>query len=185
MFTIERVKIKKSEYDCAYDAAIELIRAQGKYHKVGNGCYGDVFAAKGSDIVYKIGDATNNDGYLAYVNVLSKQRTHNKFTPKIYGVRIYELNADEKYFVVAMERLSEIKHYHYKLVDWFASMFMNDKFFDIMLSRELGIRIPKQLKDLYLLMRKSYKSGCYIDWDLHEGNFMLRGDQIVIIDPLA
>lgn len=188
MFTIERIKVKSNDCDNYWQepancAAKALVKAQGKYKIVGSGCYGAVYGAKGSDIVYKIGDATDNDGYLAYVKQLSKQKTHNKFTPKIHGVRVYESKHD-KYFVVAMERLSPLKREHHSLVDWFAEAFMNDNF-KTMFRKELGIIVPKPLKELYELLVDSYTNGRNVDWDLHSGNFMMRGDQIVIIDPLA
>ena len=182
MFKIETIVVKKN----AYKAAKELVEAQGKYRKIGSGAYGTVFGTKGSNVVYKVGEVDDNDGYLSYVRELASHKAHNPFTPKIYGVRIYEPEGyGSSYFVVAMERLAKGKGLC-QVADWFEEQLCdNGNTANPAALSMLGIKMPKALLDALKILHRAYNRASYGDWDLHGGNFMLRGKQVVITDPLC
>ena len=202
MFNIETFKVEEDPYKLAK----EMIKAQlGKKARIiGSGVYGAVWSAKSSDIVYKIGDAENNDGYLSFIKVLAKQKTHNPFFPKIYGLRYIKranpYHSLESTFVVAMEKLNRLKDRNNAVTSFFNNELVDDEFDDEEFDDEeydnarkiLGVKqiIPKPLKTALSVLREAKKLGNSerrfgVVWDLHEGNFMQRGNQIVITDPLS
>lgn len=188
MFAVEKFVVKQD----SFSVAKQMVKAQGKRVKsIGSGSYGEVYADKGSDVVYKIGDAGDNDGYLAFIKVLGTQKKHNPFLPKIYGVRFIRGKSGDHTFVVAMERLTSLERGMGNVCDWFEdelnggySLSYNANHVE----KVLGVKktMPKPLKEALSVLRKARNSGGYnVDWDLHSGNFMMRGKQIVVTDPLA
>lgn len=188
MFTIETIKTKNFAL-----AEIEsLIKAQGKYKVVGRGAYATVYGSKESDIIYKVGEVSSNQPYLSYVKVLSRLKKHNPFTPKIYGVRFYKGKKsrdnywvdDSDYFVVAMERLNTAKGKASQVHNWFDTMLGG--WAEDMSQEILGVKmiIPEQLQHAMDILKASIRksNGCF---DFHKGNFMMRGNQVVITDPLS
>lgn len=130
-----------------------------------------------------------NTAYLSYVWELSRLKTPNKFLPTIYGCKIFKYGR-ESHFVVAMERLHPGSGYaFYNAVDKFEEILQHD---ENKTSDLLGIRqvMPKTVIDAVNVLKRAYKraSSKNIDaeWDLHRGNFMMRGkNEIVITDPIA
>lgn len=183
MFEIERYKIKGD----AYYTAKEMIRAQGAETCLGSGAYGRVYGSKEGKVVYKMGDASDNEGYLAFIKTLSKQKTHNPYLPQIYGVRFIKDSKGNEYFVVAMERLQPLPSKHFDVADVMQDLITGSK--DSSSAEAIvGIKrsVPKQLVQAVRVVRDAYKSKQrYVNWDLHSGNFMLRGQQVVITDPLS
>ena len=183
MFKIERYRV---EGDARYIAK-EMIHAQGAKTCLGSGCFGRVYGSKKSKIVYKLGDARDNDGYLAYLEILARQKQHNPYLPQIYGVRFIKDSKGNEYFVVAMERLQPLPSKHFDVADVMQDLITGSK--DSSSAEAIvGIKrsVPKQLVQAVRVVRDAYKSKQrYVNWDLHSGNFMLRGQQVVITDPLS
>ena len=182
MFAVEKYTVDKN----AEDVAMEMIQAQGDYHKMGSGSYGAVYGSRNSNIVYKIGNARNNDGYLAFIKVLAKQKKHNPFLPKIYGVRFIEDQHGNEYFVVAMERLQELPNQLYDATNFLRVYIENND--DMSGAKDLGveIKVPAALKQAIKVAETARKSAKYADWDLYACNFMVRdAKQIVMTDPLC
>lgn len=192
MFAVEKFKVKQE----AREVAEKMIKAQGKYKAIGSGAYGVVYGSKDSKVVYKVGDTSDNVGYLAYIKVLSKQKKHNPFLPKVYGVRFIKDADGDEVFVVAMERLEPLKRGMSDICDWFEDELVeNDRWGSDTNKVEaaLGVKkiVPKPLTEALEVLRKAHNESnsgrrwdC-ADWDLHSGNFMMRGRQIVVTDPLA
>ena len=185
-FKIEKIRTNGN----GLDAAHQLVKDQpGDWRHIGSGVYGTVYGCKDKDWVYKVGDLSDNDGYLSYLTQLSNLKEHNPFTPKIYGVRFYV----GKYFsgfVVAMERLKPIPQRGRGKV-WALSDFIEGngssdlkRVNDL---SELGVKVefPKPLEEVIGLLRRAKKQSKWASWDLHMGNFMMRDRQLVITDPLA
>jgi hypothetical protein len=195
MFKTETIKCKGKK--SAMDTATEMVKAQAEgMRMIGSGCYGYVYGVKGSDVVYKVGDANDNAGYLSYIDQLKRTKKHNPFTPKIYGVRIYEGVYGEKAFVVAMERLTPHKSnaqriMMHKVASWFEDNLTEDYDRTDMSCPALGVQVtmPDALTECVAMIRKAYDNGRFfgdwVDYDFHAGNFMFRGKQVVCIDPLA
>lgn len=194
MLKIETIEVKGS----ARDAAKDMIKAQGAYKRIGSGSYGEVFGAKNSAVVYKLGDSTDNDGYWAFVKTLMKEKTHNPFLPKIHGVRVYKGTAstnrwrdEDEFFVVAMERLTSMPNKMNPARHWFCDQLERGSYSSDTPDKGavlLGVKmvVPKTLTDALKVLRKAARSSSSADWDLHDGNFMIRGaKQLVVIDPLA
>jgi len=192
MLKIETIKVNGS----ARDAAKDMIKAQGAYKRIGSGAYGEVFGAKNSEVVYKLGDSTDNDGYWAFVKTLMKEKTHNPFLPKIHGVRVYKASTnrwgdEDEYFVVAMERLARMPNKMNPARHWFCDQLERGSYSSDTPDKGavlLGVKmvVPKTLTDALKVLRKAARSSSCADWDLHGGNFMMRGaKQLVVIDPLA
>lgn len=196
MFKIETVKVdpklyknhpKYKMFGSTVAAAKHLVDSQGNYTYLGAGAFGTVYGCSDTNIVYKIGDTNLNTSYLSYVRELSRLKKPNKFLPKIYGCKIFKYHR-ESHFVVAMERL----HPGYGRAFFDAA----DKFEEILRYDEtetntsdlLGIQeiMPKTLIDAVKLVKRAYTRAEDADWDLHHGNFMMRGkNEIVITDPIA
>lgn len=184
MFAVEKFKVKGD----AYEIAKKMVKAQGNAKFMDSGAYGSVYGAKGSNVVYKIGNADDNEGYLAFIKVLAKQKTQNPFLPKVYGLRFIKDNEGDHYFVVAMERLKELPRGMGHVCDWFEDELRGSSSGGGTAEKMLGVKksMPKPLKEALDVLRKAYKEGgSYVDWDLHRGNFMMRNKQIVVTDPLA
>ena len=195
MFKTETFKVE----DDPAELAKVMVKAQlGKHaRRIGSGSYGDVWGTKHNDIVYKIGNANDNTGYLSFMEVLAKQKTHNPFFPKIYGLRYLKYKMayrEESTFVVAMEKLKRLSSKHTPVVGFFNDE-LDGEYDDYGVDEAyavLGVKrsIPKPLATALSVLREANKIAnkkCYygVDWDLHSDNFMLRGNQVVITDPLA
>lgn len=176
--------IKCEEDQTAYETALCMIEDQGNYKEIGSGSYGKVFGAVGSNIVYKIGRCYDNKPYLSYVENVIKNAKGNPFAPKIYGVRIYEDDYHrDNVFVVAMERLCDLPGRMWYICDEFEEVF---KSFEHKDKSPLGIKriIHHDLVSILKIIKQSCrKSEGYTDF--HDGNFMMRGKQVVVIDPIC
>lgn len=185
MFAIEKHTVKKD----AYGFVQTMIKAQGEFRRLGSGAYGVVYGSKKSNIVYKVGEVSDNDGYIAFIKTLAKQKTHNPYLPRVYGVRFIKDKRGDEYFVVAMERLQELPGRLEDAADMLRDLLEEEKGIEDAAAKQLGIKmtVPKELKAAIKILKQAYKeaSKTYADWDLHFGNFMVRGRQIVVTDPLC
>ena len=180
MFTIQEVKVK--EYP---EIFVHKMIKKGKYRRIGSGAYADVYAkSKADKQVIKVGEVKRNKGYLGYLRMLAKQKTHNPFTPKITEVVFYTMRGEDAYFVVKMERLTRLPDRLESVVDWFEEE-LDDRCYGSYALRVLGIqeKLPLNLKNLLKLLRKA-EVASKGRFDMHYGNFMMRGKQIVCTDPL-
>ena len=161
---------------------------------LGDGACATVY--KGKDCVYKIGTVKDNQAYLAYIQTIAESGIQNPFLPKVFGVRIVAENV-----IVALEELSDefyagdmkeqigIGHHELEtLCEWIAYNHNNENQARI---DEYSLKIKKKFRNE--LMAAAYivaattkspnSKGCR--FDMHAGNFMLRGQQVVITDPLC
>lgn len=179
----------------AYKAARAFIKEQGATRLLGSGAYGKVYSASGMDRVFKIGEVEENAGYLAFVRQVIKDKTNNPLLPKIYSVKIFASDGC-KYFVVEMERLSSMKKLQKNAAIAFRDMLnvygeSSPMFSDGHKALGIQVHIPESISNAMSLLRRAYSNAnrntCYdsVEWDLHFGNFMRRGNQLVITDPLA
>jgi len=182
MITIKHIEVDGS----AYIAARKIISSFGKVRKIGEGSYGTVYGVVGSDVVYKIGNIEENEPYLAYIKLLSRKRKHNPYTPIIHDIKFIrnKNGRNEGYFIIAMEKLKEMTDEMNDIFPLFSYVLYHNR--DISVFKENTIDVTKELKDVITTLKKAYKSCVgWVSWDLHNGNFMRRDNQIVVIDPLS
>lgn len=191
MFEIKTVQVPKtfSTYDNynASDYVDELIE-KAQLQNIGSGAYAKVYSRNDLNVVFKVGDAEDNSGYMSYLKALSQVKTKNPYFPKIYEASIVRgRNSYDSVLVVAMERLRELEYVSLQklrpVIDWFDNNAWHiDRLFE--LSKLLGIKYPIHLSQALRVLQKAYKTSGG-SFDLHAGNFMLRGEQLVITDPIA
>jgi hypothetical protein len=192
MMKIERYTIKQIGMS-GKQFAQEFVKAHDLKF-LGDGACATVY--KGKDCVYKIGAVEDNRAYLAYIQTIAESGIQNPFLPKVFGVRIVG-----KSMIVALEELSDnfyagdmekqigISHYDLEtLCKWIAYNHNNEhqaKIDEYSLNIKEGYR--NELMAAAYIVAATTKSpnskGCR--FDMHSGNFMMRGNQIVITDPLC
>lgn len=167
---------------------------------LGRGQYADVFQHPTMpDVVVKL--LTDNDPcYEAYVEF--SRKTRNKYTPKILDV----VSADQAFDVKGKDDLGDLRlvfmekleplHYN-RFIDFGEHVGKLAGFksrFDIesaLMDVETWIKVSKQKVDpdlakLAKFLVKINKTGVKgSQLDLHDGNMMVRGTQVVITDPFA
>lgn len=153
---------------------------------VGSGICARVYVNSRRKVAYKIGTVEANEGYLAYINVLAKQEKHNPYTPKIYGVRYIRGYDDGEVFVVAMEALETLNYYRYTDAVNILGKYLEYGADRVDVMAMIGFRFDPspELVQAREILQETYRTG-QAGWDLHDGNFMLRGEQIVITDPFV
>lgn len=196
MIKIEHIKTPDPE-----DFVRKMLKFQGDYRVIGRGSYGEVFGAKKSNIVYKVGDIESNFPYLTFVDAVIKQSKPNPFFPRIYGVRYirathpYDDYQDQ--FVVAMERLQRLTDKVWRDFESLVVSELEETMYDI--PDELEARTEaigfvmgpnNDLKEATKLLKKiqnKYSRKDEIAFDLHRENFMCRskGSHPIFVDPFA
>lgn len=161
---------------------------------LGDGACATVY--KGKDCVYKIGTVKDNQAYLAYIQTIAESGIQNPFLPKVFGVRIVG-----NYMIVALEELSDefcsgdmkeqfgIGHHEFETLCSLLAHKHKDKFqseIDKYASKIKG-RFSNELMAAAYIVAATTKSpnSKGFRFDMHSGNFMMRGKQIVITDPLC
>lgn len=174
-----------------------------KIKRVGSGIHADVYRHPKTDtIVVKV--AQEWDAPMAYLRYILEHQ-NNPYVPKVYSVRRFERKKGRsQYYIAFIEKLKE-----YKLLNDKQKQRITEKHFGLDVVAFLGggkkynsgvfdyMTDPKGIA----LMRASNKkrgvpSKHLIDVlsfigtltghiDLHQGNVMLRGDHLVITDPVV
>lgn len=187
------VKIKNIDVEVPSRHLINWLRSQ-KLRRIGSGSYGEVYGRKGFKRVFKIGDIDENSAYLDFVFKVIKQRKQNPYLPRIHNVTFFrhKPNIDNDYaereicdyFLIEMERLDKLPRSYGRVVGWFEDIIdgESDYMTDPNILKTLGIKFPK---DLLTVIDIIQKLCCNHGSDLHRGNFMMRGRQIVVTDPVA
>lgn len=185
-FPLEIIKVPKGK--CPWEAAEDMVKRQpGKFRQIGSGMYAEVYGSAKYKHVYKIGDYDEDDGYIRFLREMRKLPKHNPYFPVIYGMRIFQ-NGENSCYVVAMERLVEIPHKHRfaaeMIVDIIEDLFFNRKqtFPQALELLGVGFKIPPDILTALGVIKKANRKDGY---DIHTGNIMLRGSQLVITDPLT
>jgi hypothetical protein len=152
------------------------------WKRVGSGWYSTAFA-KGR-FVWKINTRTKgenratNDGSLPYLRALLAGKIRSPHAPKVFRILVDAAGC----FAVLMERLSgtvEAKGdaQTQRSLDGFKWKVRKDRWHDLLSqgAPESLVRFAKRIKERFS------------DWDtdMHLANIMLRGDTLVITDPLS
>lgn len=172
-FVDDFVKSTKDIYSSVglhYDLrdAIKNIAEPYKFKQVGSGLFAMVMKNDKYPYVLKIYDR-NDTGYKHYLDFCLKNQD-NPYVPKIKG-RPTPINKT-KYMFIRLEALQPVTSGEARAM------------FNAYESVKMGTSTNKNLKkvvDFVEMMR----SEPDIHFDLHQGNIMKRGNQLVITDPLA
>lgn len=163
----------------------EQLKAQ-RQRELGAGCFGSVWGAEGTDYVTKV-TFGNDWGYLRYLEMI-QTAGHNPYLPRIHHVDVYMDSEGETIMVIKMERLDN------RWNCWGEAYDADFECYRVQ-AKEIkrqayGIETYEWIEEdadlqqaLDLIHRAHLSSQC--SKDLHDGNFMMRGHQLVITDPLG
>ena len=123
---------------------------------------------------------TNDSGYLSFFKY-AKQHQNNPYLPKIKG-NIISINP--KTSLVRLEKLSPVSFNDPEYEDLFyilkSAYTITDLTENEKIKTFMNLYYPEVLEILIDLLKLYPDTGL----DVHRGNFMMRGDQLVILDPL-
>lgn len=139
------------------------------YEKLGSGLYSSVWAKPDSDRVIKVGGAYSLDEWPHYVLWAISRGYAGKQAPKIYSFKLYNpADACEVFYVAVMERLQKASR------DKISAMSSGGNYFNN--------KLPDEWVAFVGNFKKEFDYGSY---DIHENNWMQRGDELVLTDPLS
>lgn len=187
------IKIKKSTKNFArkhdsfrtfeYGDVKNLFAKKFKY--LGAGAYGTVYAPHDTskNYVFKVGNTDRNGAYLSYVKVAMANQA-NPYFPRIQSIKYYRSSYGNT-FVVKMERLAQFDETKDQSA---VQSFLHGNSLKQTLKFMKGIGVTVEtpayafLKQVDDALSPLFAMHCN---DCHKGNFMFRGDQIVITDPVS
>lgn len=196
-FKIEEVVFPTAGHALAAKDALTL-----RLEEIGSGLYARVFELPDSDMVLKV-SREDDKGYIAYLRVLNELEFDSPYVPKIekvlvYGNMLFGSMFEPMFYLTYMEKLVPCKKTRYdgeevcsylsnsqdpsmkRWVDRFSRM--ADHSFEFGTKYKLNPR-HHDLIALITLAKETSKKHC--TFDLHYGNVMRRGRQIVLTDPLC
>lgn len=164
--------------------------------KLGNGCFATAYAS-GHDQVVKVG-VGNDWGYMSFLEVMSQQHTQNPWLPRIHWVRVFMSSTgreSDNRIVTCMERLERPWSEGGRMVDennkynplWQEYVNICGEIDDHMHSAKdetAWIDRNQELSAALQVVRQAMRA-CNRTTDMHYGNFMVRGRQLVITDPIG
>lgn len=149
---------------------------------IGVGCYSAVLSAKNTLNVIKIGSDVADPCLDFYSRVVNKF-PDNAHIPQLYSVYIDNIS---NYYVLVMEKLEAIEPKDYEVCDLcreYCEGYLDSDEFIIACDNYLDY-IPNPSKMLELLKKiKKLANKLDVKIDMHHGNFMLRGNVLVVTDP--
>jgi hypothetical protein len=165
--------------------------------KLGNGCFATAYAS-GKDQVIKV-SVGNDWGYMSFLEAMQQMPAQNPWFPRIHWVRVFMDESglsDNNRIVTCLERLDR---------PWESSGFV-DKFTDpnaalwteyVTICKEIEAHMDRpatrqqdwimnnaELMDALKVVKRAMKMSDR-GTDMHCGNFMVRGRQLVITDPIG
>lgn len=160
------------------------------YEKCGQGHFS--FAFKRGESVVKLGyDEVEKDGARLYLEWLRDTTPSNPAFPKVYGVwTMRGFNGQPVAYIAEMEALtSPASEYNWggsyenpshARMQWIME---NGVYARTMDSTDTLTAEEATVRDAALLIAKTF--GGKVDMDIHHGNWLLRGTQPVITDPIS
>lgn len=166
------------------------IEKKEKYKCIGSGSFANVYARKGENQVLKIGN-NPDDPWVRFAHkalVLYKTRP-NPWLPVIHDIAFFEKEPikgqryGDTYYVATMERLTRVPETEFSdsKANYIATLTDN-------MDYRAAIHVLKAIgvDPLFIEAMKLVSKLCLHGYvDLHSGNIMMRGKQLVITDPLA
>lgn len=168
------------------------------FEEIGKGLASIVFSSKTENFVVKINKGYIDSGYINFVEFCGKNKG-NKHLPKLGKIKKYD-----DWYIIFIEKLQPVTNEFFfsfnfyeflnKLVDFYQYVRPDNFTFDQILNSvinsfkehpiKIDDQIRNQLNDIVKLLFEFKKKYGYSKLDLHCNNFMMRGDTIVVIDPM-
>lgn len=159
-------------------------RISERFKELGSGAFASVYQHPRKDVVVKVFDAKDDNGYSKYLKWCLKNKK-NPYAPKIYGVeRFKNKDKNEEITIVFLEKLhsarqsdlTDLVNKHSTPSRWCSED-------DV----ERWQEIANTSKDKHLRALAKFLVKEADDLDLHSENFMWRPGtkQLVFTDPLA
>lgn len=167
--SIKKVDVRQDHW---FDSAGDLIKEFG-FTNYGSGEYGLVFSKPQLPYVVKL--FMKDAAYLKWMD-FCKQHSDNPYCPKIRGkvIRITDI-----FYVIRLEKLEPIS----TRSGWYdLSKILSEPEWALRTWDSRPSEVP-QLKDPHLRQILMFFARNKKLLDIHSGNVMRRGDQVVIIDP--
>jgi hypothetical protein len=172
-----------------YDYVDDLIDNH-KIKKLGMGDYGVVFQHPSDpNLAVKVmrSDEGNSIAFLKYAR---KNWKSNPWLPKIFKIHEYEHNdSGDQYYIVFMEKLKPLPKPKYKEFMEKELGIKDEGQSGFYLGNDIGHDtiedVVKVAKDKKLKAVLDFISHYEFNTDLGVANLMLRGDQIVFVDPIS
>ena len=159
-----------------WDDYIDHLDAVG-VRELGNGYFSRVFQhPKLKDVAVKV--VAGDEMYMKFLRFVMKNQG-NPYLPRIYHITRH-VSKGSTYFIVMMEKLSKLPFQKYRV--WRKRLGTGNSMcqFEAKLQH---LSVNCEDSHLRKIFKFIYKNHYY--FDLHGNNVMRRGDQIVIVDPLA
>jgi hypothetical protein len=161
----------------SHDQFVELLQQDG-FKYLNSGCFGATFG-RGKKFVVKVGKEgkASGDGYVKYAEWLTSGKAPK--LPEFPRISHFSRHGTKgcDWFVSIIERLEEMDRDDDEITT------TADRMKDIAKHGVERDDIPETAKRAAQLIREKFAGECCID--MHYGNFMMRGKQIVITDPVA
>lgn len=162
--------------------AEEILLAAG-YEKAGHGLYANVFIRPGENSVLKLFNA-EDQAYIDFYNLV--RNSNDIHFPKFKG-RLMKIT--EWYYAARMEKLEPLPPTMYG----FNTAIIMARLDDLLKDRRLNAQEERMLQfmrevqpgfiEVCEYLEKTLGENHYLD--LHAGNVMLRGDTMVVTDPVS
>ena len=187
---ISSIKNKTASYKKALSGGFEypqdLINflEDNNFKKKGEGVFSSVYADDSHKVVIKINKGNIDESYIKFANFCRKENSPH--LPKLGKIRKFG-----DYYVLAMERLETSNSNNFRdMCNWIekVSTVIGDslKTKQSILDAEVPVVYEPQKEGIIKII-KDMKSllDSDIGFDLHDGNIMLRGNTIVLIDSIS
>lgn len=176
--------------------AFNLIKSLKKRGNVllGSGCYAAAISSANSEQIIKIGNSTT-DPWLDYYHIIVKTNQNNPHVPKVQS---FMCDEEYNYYVCVMEKLeNNASNYKTDAVelckDYTTRLITYEEFIVHAKRFKKAIPNPDMLANL-LDKIYEYTEVFTYDYgyefsenarrlDMHKGNFLFRGDLLVVTDP--
>lgn len=167
-----------------------------KVKLINDGAYAFVFnVPKNKNIVAKVFKPSEDEAYFTYLEWCLKNQ-HNPYVPKIHDVFIFDqTHSADEIGIVFMERLKSISMKKYNefakniIVQNKMSKLFDDDYRDILCNfsdkdwGKICRSKDRNLATFAKFMNRELKGG--YGNDCHDGNIMLRGNQVVFTDVIC
>lgn len=164
--------------------------------KLGKGCFATVYASDHNQVI-KISEG-QDWGYISFLEAMSQQRTHNPWLPRIQWAKVFMSNTGKEQdnrVVTCLEHLERpwkdcgtIDDEHDSSAEYWQKCVVQCKEIESHMSsgrnQKDWINQNQELSAALQVVRQAMRA-CGRNVDMHCGNFMLRGRQLVITDPIG